>query len=217
MSAPAVYRVRNRLCPLAFRSRQGAFSGGVAPGYFVNPLRGSEIDAAFQFFRKPFGPPCAAVKAGATFESGPNEVFDNCEYSFPASATFGGSVSLIANSKRREYSMRNSNRRLFLQQAVGAMAGGTMMGSTAQSYSRILGSNDRISLGHVGTGNRGRSLEFILSKLKDKMNVEVTALCDLWKVNRERMASMSEKRYGRAPPDLHRTLRICWRSKILMP
>ncbi len=31
----------------------GAFSGGAAPGYFVNPLRGSDADRAAAFFRSP--------------------------------------------------------------------------------------------------------------------------------------------------------------------
>jgi predicted dehydrogenase len=95
--------------------------------------------------------------------------------------------------------MRSINRRTFLHQAVGAVAGGAAMGSTAQSYARIVGANDRLSLGHVGIGNRGRGLEFIVSKLKDKMNVEVTAVCDIWKVNREHAASTAGKTYGRAP------------------
>jgi predicted dehydrogenase len=95
--------------------------------------------------------------------------------------------------------MSNITRRVFLHQAVGVMAGGAAVGTTAQSYARIIGANERISLGHIGIGNRGRGLEYIVSQLKDKMNVEVTALCDLWKVNRERAASTGEKTYGRAP------------------
>ncbi|MGA3168817.1 MAG: hypothetical protein ABSF14_22170 [Terriglobia bacterium] len=55
--------------------------------------------------------------------------------------------------------MSNITRRAFLHQAVSAMAGGAAMGTTAQSYARIIGANDRISLGHIGIGNRGRGLE----------------------------------------------------------
>ena len=95
--------------------------------------------------------------------------------------------------------MSSITRRVFLHQAVGAMAGGAAMGTTAQSYARIIGANDRISLGHVGVGGRGGALESTLSRLKDKMNVEVTALCDIWKVNRERAASFGERTYARAP------------------
>jgi predicted dehydrogenase len=79
------------------------------------------------------------------------------------------------------------------------VAGTTALASTARSYSRIPGANDRISLGHIGIGGRGRGLAFIASQLKDQKNVEMTAVCDLWKVNRERAAAAAEKAYGRAP------------------
>ena len=78
-------------------------------------------------------------------------------------------------------------------------AGTTALASTALSYSRIPGANDRISLGHIGIGARGRGLAFIASKLKDEKNAEMTAVCDLWKVNRDRAAAAAEKVYGRAP------------------
>ena len=99
-------------------------------------------------------------------------------------------------------------RRAFLNRSASVAAGVSALGPrkfgnhvpmTALSYGRVLGSNDRILLGHVGVGNRGRGLEYILSQLKDAKNVEVTALCDLWRVNRERAVSKAEKTYGRAP------------------
>ena len=71
--------------------------------------------------------------------------------------------------------------------------------STALSYSRIRGANERISLGHIGIGQRGTGLAWIASKLKDSHNVEMTAVCDLWKVNREKAAAKAREAYGRAP------------------
>jgi len=70
---------------------------------------------------------------------------------------------------------------------------------TAISYSRILGANDRISLAHVGIGNRGRDLDLIASKLKSSHNVEMTVVCDLWTVNREKAAATNAGYYGRPP------------------
>jgi predicted dehydrogenase len=99
-------------------------------------------------------------------------------------------------------------RRSFFNRTASLTLGVTALGAvnlrgpsptSALSYERILGSNDRILLGHVGIGNRGRGLEQILSQLKDSKNVEVSALCDLWKVNRERAVGAAEKTYGRAP------------------
>jgi len=45
--------------------------------------------------------------------------------------------------------------------------------STARPLSlrRIAGANDRISLGHIGVGNRGSRLDGIVARLKDQKNV----------------------------------------------
>src|SRR3954469_7662801 len=98
--------------------------------------------------------------------------------------------------------MQNSDdkkvdRRTFIQTA-GVVAG-SAIASTALSYDRILGANDRIALGHIGVGNRGSELHLMASRLKDKYNVETVAVCDLWKNHRERAASNTERYYGRAP------------------
>jgi len=93
---------------------------------------------------------------------------------------------------------RTLDRRSFLNTAAGAVAG-SAIASTAFSYSRILGANDRIALGHIGVGNRGSGLHLMASHLKDKYKVETVAVCDLWKTNRDRAAANTEKYYGRAP------------------
>lgn len=90
------------------------------------------------------------------------------------------------------------NRRSFLSTAAGAVAG-SAFASTALSYGRILGANDRIALAHVGIGQRGSQLLKMASQLKASHNVEAVAVCDLWKTYRERAAAASEKYYGRAP------------------
>lgn len=98
--------------------------------------------------------------------------------------------------------MQNSDekkidRRTFMQTA-GVLAG-SAIASTALSYDRILGANDRIALGHIGIGNRGSGLHTMASTLKDRYNVETVAVCDLWKHNRERAATRTTQYYGRAP------------------
>jgi len=90
------------------------------------------------------------------------------------------------------------NRRSFLGQAGAAALGAGALNRTASSYGRILGANDRISLGHIGEGRRGTELDEIVAKLKSK-NVEMTAVCDLWKVNRDAAAARAQAAYGRAP------------------
>jgi len=50
-------------------------------------------------------------------------------------------------------------------------------GLTALSYSRVLGANERIGLGVIGTGERGTYVMTLFQKNED---LEVRALCDVW-------------------------------------
>ncbi len=91
------------------------------------------------------------------------------------------------------------NRRTFLESSAALIAGSSLLPRTALSYEKIIGANDRISLGHVGIGNRGTDLDLIASKLKSSHHVEMTAVCDLWTVNRDRAAATNAGYYGRSP------------------
>ena len=98
--------------------------------------------------------------------------------------------------------MQDSNdkkldRRSFLNKTARVV--GTAVATSALSYDRILGANDRIRLGHIGVGNRGTQLHLMTSHLKGKYNVETVAVCDLWTRNRDRAAANTERYYGRAP------------------
>jgi predicted dehydrogenase len=92
---------------------------------------------------------------------------------------------------------RAIGRRTFLGQS--GMLAGAAVTTTALSYARILGANDRIALGHIGVGSRGGDLLQIAGALKSSHNVEMTAVCDLWKVNREKAVSANAQQYGRSP------------------
>ncbi|MBS1851178.1 MAG: Gfo/Idh/MocA family oxidoreductase [Acidobacteria bacterium] len=91
------------------------------------------------------------------------------------------------------------NRREFLQNSAVVAAGTAALSSTALSYDRIVGANDRISLGHIGPGVRGMELTGMVGELKDKFNVEMTAVCDLWTHNLEQSVEANRKIYGKAP------------------
>ena len=91
------------------------------------------------------------------------------------------------------------NRRDFIGRSAAAIAGSMTVSGSALSYSRIIGANDRISLGHIGIGNRGSELDMIASKLKSSHNVEMSAVCDLWRVNREKAVATNSGYYGRPP------------------
>src|SRR5439155_25518728 len=91
------------------------------------------------------------------------------------------------------------SRREFLQQTAVVAASTAVLSSSALSYAWIVGANDRIALGHIGVGVRGRELQGMAAELKTSKNVEMTAVCDLWTVNLERAIADAAKYYGRAP------------------
>ena len=87
-----------------------------------------------------------------------------------------------------------TDRRGFLKTA-GA---GTAAMLSALSYSRIVGSNDRISIGIIGCGDRGVNAHMEGVHLHDAAeNVEITAVCDPWRVARETAAAKVREWYGR--------------------
>jgi hypothetical protein len=91
------------------------------------------------------------------------------------------------------------SRKTFLTKSAALLAGGAALASNAVSYGRIAGANDRISLCHIGNGSRGSDLDWIAAQLKTSHNVEMTVVCDLWSVNREKAVATNTKYYGRAP------------------
>ena len=91
------------------------------------------------------------------------------------------------------------NRRTFLSNSAAAIAGGATLTNTALSYGKIVGANDRIQLCHVGIGGRGSELDLTVSKVAPSHNVEMNAVCDLWRLNREKAVATNTKYYGRAP------------------
>jgi len=59
------------------------------------------------------------------------------------------------------------------------------------------GANDRIRLGLIGCGGRGRDLLKMVASSGE--NAAITAVCDVWRVNREAVAAEVQKIFG-APP-----------------
>jgi predicted dehydrogenase len=64
---------------------------------------------------------------------------------------------------------------------------------------RVPGANERISIGVIGTGGRGQALLGEIIGLADAQNVEITAVCDVWKVNLEAAAAKVTERFGKVP------------------
>ncbi len=68
--------------------------------------------------------------------------------------------------------IRKTGRRDFLR-----MAGSGAAGWTALSYGRVMGANDRVNLGLIGSGERGRH---VLGLFQQTSRVNVTAVCDVY-------------------------------------
>src|SRR5689334_6809289 len=84
--------------------------------------------------------------------------------------------------------MNKKSRRLFIKQTALAGAGvlAAKAGWSAQSYSRILGSNDRVRVGVVGFSDRHRSshIPSFMNHYKE-LNFDVVAVSDIWSKRRE--------------------------------
>jgi len=87
------------------------------------------------------------------------------------------------------------SRRKFLKAAA---AGSAALAMSAKSYSRVVGANDRISIGIIGCGSRGVGAHMpgVNTHAKDQ-NIEITAVCDPWRLRREEATAKVKEWYGR--------------------
>lgn len=86
-----------------------------------------------------------------------------------------------------------TTRRDFLKTTAGAAA---TLG--ALGYARSAGANDRLSIGIIGCGSRGRGAHMPpINHLAKEMNVEITAVCDPWGANRREAAAMCKDWFGK--------------------
>jgi predicted dehydrogenase len=95
--------------------------------------------------------------------------------------------------------MDNLTRRDFIKIGAIATSGISVMPSfTILKKGRAIGANDRIRIGIIGCGSRGNNVFMDgVYKHSDKMNIEITALCDPWRVAREQANEKVKKWYGR--------------------
>ena len=81
-----------------------------------------------------------------------------------------------------------STRRSFIKQTAGATLAVTAMTSSAASYARILGANDRLGVGVIGLGRR---LKAFIPPIADKANnAELLYLCDVMQSQRTKAAEL---------------------------
>ena len=86
-------------------------------------------------------------------------------------------------------------RRKFVGKAALGIAG-TAMAMKAKSYSRIIGANDRINIGFLGCGDRSKGHQSMVKTSEKDKNLAVVAVCDIWKLNREKAADNCKKLFS---------------------
>ncbi len=87
--------------------------------------------------------------------------------------------------------MSTLNRREFVNCSFAAAS------LAASSYQRVLGANDRLSLGVIGCGSRGLLREAL--QFQKECNAQVVAVCDTWKQQREKAIQMVQQASGTTP------------------
>ena len=81
-----------------------------------------------------------------------------------------------------------ASRRLFLAHAAAAPAV-----AAAPAASRVLGANDRINIGMIGTGSKGRShLRRLMARAGDQDDVRVTAISDIYRKRSEEALDLAQ-------------------------
>ncbi len=93
--------------------------------------------------------------------------------------------------------MKRLNRRQFLEM-TGALAGTSLMATTMPWFSVFnnpapfgRGASDRVRVGIIGVGSRGRALCLNLQELKNRMNLEIVAVCDNYEPHYERAIELT--------------------------
>lgn len=88
------------------------------------------------------------------------------------------------------------DRRTFVKQVGGAALAA---GMNARSYARILGANSRIRLGQLGCGGRSEGHVHMVQLAAKRMPVETVAVCDIWRLARERRAAQVKEIFNLDP------------------
>jgi len=99
---------------------------------------------------------------------------------------------------------KNVDRRDFISRGAKLAVAASTVGLTnkvsamnAKSYSRIKGANDRVNIGFLGCGSRSRGHRRMVEMSFKEKNLGVVAVCDIWKLNREKAAADCKKKFGK--------------------
>ena len=93
-----------------------------------------------------------------------------------------------------------TTRREFLKTSTGLALGvlTPVVSLTAAQRARSIGANERIRIGQIGCGNRGIEAHMAgVYQHAKEANIEITAVCDPWRVARERANAKVKEWFGR--------------------
>ncbi|MEK7793418.1 MAG: twin-arginine translocation signal domain-containing protein, partial [Candidatus Hydrogenedentota bacterium] len=102
------------------------------------------------------------------------------------------------STPKNDSKKQSQSRRGFLKAASAAAAGAVIAKNIFPG--KVLGANERILTGHIGTGGMGtRNLE--LCVFREKEDIQPIAVCDLWEEHRMRAADLVSNKYDK--PSVH--------------
>jgi len=92
------------------------------------------------------------------------------------------------------------SRRKFISKTAAGLAGVAVSSGvssmSAASYNRFIGANDRINIGFLGCGDRSSNHQSMVKTVEKGKNLAVVAVCDIWKLNKEKAATNCNKLFG---------------------
>ncbi len=89
------------------------------------------------------------------------------------------------------------SRRRFIQKSGATLAGLPVLSIASK---QVLGANDRVQIGIIGCGSRGREAHMKgIHRFDIDQNVAITAVCDPWKQHRDLAAQMAKEWYSKDP------------------
>src|SRR5665647_1833755 len=82
---------------------------------------------------------------------------------------------------------------------VGVAVSSSASSMSAASYKRIIGANDRINIGFLVYGGRSTGHQSMVHMSAKDKNLNVVAVCDIWKLNKEKAAANCKRLFGTDP------------------
>jgi predicted dehydrogenase len=79
---------------------------------------------------------------------------------------------------------------------VGVAISSGVSSMSAVSYNKIIGANDRINIGFLGCGDRSSDHQSMIKTSEKDKNLGVVAVCDIWKLNKEKAGANCKKLFG---------------------